>query len=151
MPTPSSSTALHRRLRFWLAAEFARFSPIRAFIAGIALLAAAGAAAFVPPADRLPPPTDAGPAAGRALPALRLREEAVERTIGALRGVRRAALAVAPDGLSAAVAVLAEPGRPLPIEGRAAIVRLVCDAFPAVPPRAVMIQETDGRMAQGGR
>jgi hypothetical protein len=139
-------------MKTWLARELDRLHGIRAVVAGMAALVVGGALLLGSGAPAGAPERAAGlggPA--RAAAARRVREEALERTLGAVRGIRRASLAVSADGAAVAVAVTPEPGAPLAVEARAAIVRLVCDAFPAVSPRRVTIVEEDALTAAGGQ
>lgn len=139
-------------IRMWLRIEIGRLRGIRAVVAGLACLTV-GAAWILGPVAPAVAPAGGGGVGGRvrAAEARRVREEALERTLGAVRGIRRALLTVAPDGSAAVVNVLPDPDSVLAIECRAVIVRLVCDAFPAVPPRRVVIVEDGGRTAVGGR
>ena len=140
------------RVTIWFRSEAARVKGVRALISGLALTVTA-AAALLPPFE-LPERGSTGPGpdtvrGGDA--ARRLREESVERRLAAVRGVRGADLQVAGDDASVVVALSLEPGRPLAAEARAAIVRLVCDAFPGVIPRRVLLIDAGPAGAAGRR
>lgn len=135
----------------WLRTELARFNAIKGFVAALAAVTFVAAWALTP---RVETQAAASPAARG--PAIapearsRVREEAVERTLAALRGIRQAAVRVSDDFGAARVVVDVDPSEPLSVEACAVIVRLVCDAFPSVAARSVSIMTADGRTARAG-